>query len=93
MNSSDDVVATKVKLRHESLARRDALPPNERARAAEAIALRALPLPPRAGLVVSGFMPIRTEINPLPLLRRYAEAGAQLALPAIEGRGKPLRLS
>lgn len=51
-----------------------------------------LPVPARAGLVVSGFMPIRSEINPLPLMRRYAEAGAQLALPAIAARGKPLHL-
>jgi 5-formyltetrahydrofolate cyclo-ligase len=35
-------------------------------------------------------MPIKSEINPLPLLRRYADMGAQLALPAIAGRGKPL---
>ena len=35
-------------------------------------------------------MPMKTEINPLPLLRKLAGAGAQLALPAIAGRGKPL---
>src|SRR6185437_7902472 len=32
----------------------------------------------------------RSEINPLPLLRRLAAAGARLALPVIAGRGKPL---
>jgi 5-formyltetrahydrofolate cyclo-ligase len=35
-------------------------------------------------------MPLKTEINPLPLMRKLAEQGAQLALPAIDGRGKPL---
>ena len=33
---------------------------------------------------------MKTEINPLPLMRKLADAGAQLALPAIAGRGKPL---
>jgi len=82
----------KAKFRTEALARRDALPADERAKAGEAIAARGFPLAPRPGLIVSGFMPIRSEINPLPLLRRYAEAGAQLALPAIDSRGKPLLL-
>jgi 5-formyltetrahydrofolate cyclo-ligase len=89
---SSSIPEQKAILRHASLARRDALPPAERAKAGEAIAARGFPLAPRSGLIVSGFMPIRSEINPLPLLRRYAEAGAQLALPAIDGRGKPLRL-
>jgi 5-formyltetrahydrofolate cyclo-ligase len=35
-------------------------------------------------------MPLKSEINPLPLLQRLSEAGARLALPAIAGRGKPL---
>jgi len=82
----------KAKLRSEALARRDALPAEVRQAAAETIAARPLPVPARDGLVVSGFMPIRSEINPLPLLRRYADAGARLVLPAIDGRGKPLRL-
>ena len=33
---------------------------------------------------------MKTEINPLPLMRKLADAGARLALPAIAGRGKPL---
>ncbi len=35
-------------------------------------------------------MPLKSEINPIPLMRKLAAAGAQLALPAIAGRGKPL---
>jgi 5-formyltetrahydrofolate cyclo-ligase len=66
------------------------MPAPDRAAAADAIAARDLPVPVTPGLVVSGFSPIRSEINPLPLLRRFAEAGAGLALPAIAGRGKPL---
>jgi 5-formyltetrahydrofolate cyclo-ligase len=35
-------------------------------------------------------MPLKSEINPLPLMKVLAGAGAKLALPAIAGRGKPL---
>jgi 5-formyltetrahydrofolate cyclo-ligase len=92
MESSAAVAEQKTRIRAEVLARRDTLSPDARQAAAEAIAARVLPVAPRPGLVVSGFMPIRSEINPLPLMRRYAGEGAQLALPAIDGRGKPLRL-
>ena len=43
-------------------------------------------------MIVSGFMPLKSEINPLPLMKTLAAAGAQLALPAIAGRGKPLTM-
>src|SRR5690606_31087637 len=56
---------------------------------AETIAARGLPVA-TAGKVVSGFMPLKSEINPIPLMRKAAEAGAALALPAIAGRGHPL---
>ena len=42
------------------------------------------------GAIVSGFMPMKSEINPLPLMRKLADAGARLALPVVAGRGKPL---
>lgn len=80
----------KAELRRAALARRDALPPTERAQAAETIAARAFPLAVAGGVVVSGYMPMKSEINPLPLLRRLAEAGAGLALPVVAGPGKPL---
>jgi 5-formyltetrahydrofolate cyclo-ligase len=92
MNSEVAIVASKARLRTEALARRDALTPDARAGAAEAIAARPLPVRPKPGAIVSGFMPIRSEINPLPLLRRFAEAGAQLALPRIVGRRHPLSM-
>ena len=66
------------------------MPAPERQVAAEGIAARGLPVEVTPGAIVSGFMPMKTEINPLPLLRKLAEAGAQLALPAIDKRGKPL---
>lgn len=79
----------KSKLRTEALARREALAPEMRLAAAETIARRPFPVDV-ARKIVSGFMPLRSEINPLPLMRKLSEAGAQLALPAIAGRGKPL---
>jgi 5-formyltetrahydrofolate cyclo-ligase len=80
----------KAQLRSVTLAQRDAMPADERQRAAEVLATRTFPIAVPQGAVVSGFMPMRTEINPLPLMRRLAAAGAQLALPVIQGRGKPL---
>ena len=92
MNQPATVETLKSQIRRDAIARRDALPAAERQAAAETIATRPLPAAIKPGVIVSGFMPMRTEINPLPLLRRLAEAGAQLALPAIAGRGKPLTM-
>jgi 5-formyltetrahydrofolate cyclo-ligase len=80
----------KAVLRRAALARRDALPPAERMQAAFAIAARGLPVEVTPGTVVSGFSPLKSEISPLPLLRRIADAGASLALPVVVGRGQPL---
>jgi 5-formyltetrahydrofolate cyclo-ligase len=80
----------KTALRRAALVRRDALPPAERMAAALAIAERGLPVEVTPGTVVSGFSPLKSEISPLPLLRRLADAGANLALPVVIGRGQPL---
>jgi 5-formyltetrahydrofolate cyclo-ligase len=80
----------KAKLRGEAIARRDALPADARRVAAEAIAARPFPVPVAVGAVVSGFMPMKSEINPLPLMEKLVGQGAQLALPVVAGRGKPL---
>ena len=82
----------KVVLRREALARRDALSPAERSRAAEMIAARAFPLATVTGTIVSGFAPMKSEINPLPLMRKLSDAGAKLALPVVAGKGKPLTM-
>ena len=86
----DLTAAAKAELRREAVARRDALPTEARTAAAEAIAARPFPLPIAPGVIVSGFMPLNSEINPLPLMRKLAELGAKLALPVVMGRGKPL---
>jgi 5-formyltetrahydrofolate cyclo-ligase len=86
----DEAQTEKEKLRVEALSKRDALPAEMRAAGAETIAARAFPIHIGAGMIVSGFMPLKSEISPLPLMRKLADAGAALALPAIAGRGKPL---
>jgi 5-formyltetrahydrofolate cyclo-ligase len=90
MPPSDSISELKSVIRKDALMRRDALPAAERAKAAEIIATRPFPVAMNAGMIVSGFMPLKTEINPLPLMRSLAAQGARLALPAIDGRGKPL---
>ena len=80
----------KAELRAAAQARRDAMSADVRKRAAEAIAAREFPLAIAPGAIVSGFIPLKSEISPLPLMQKLNEAGAQLALPAIAGRGKPL---
>ena len=91
MNATDSTVADqKARLREQTLALRDVFPAVMRAAAAETIAARPFPLRIERGMVVSGFSPMKTEINPIPLMRKLADAGVQLALPAIAGRGKPL---
>jgi 5-formyltetrahydrofolate cyclo-ligase len=83
----DDLKKT---IRREAVARRDGLPAAERAKAAEAIAARPFPIAIKPGTIVSGFSSLKSEINPVPLMRRLADQGAQLALPVVAGKGKPL---
>jgi 5-formyltetrahydrofolate cyclo-ligase len=90
MTSLASIEESKATLRSEAMARRDALPADARRAAAEAIAARKFPLAVAPGMIVSGFMPLKSEINPLPLLRKLADAGAALVLPVVAGRGKPL---
>ena len=90
MSHSVSIADAKAALRRDALARRDALPADIRRAAGEAIAARPFPLTLSPGVIVSGFMPMKSEINPIPLMRKLADAGAKLALPVIAGRGSPL---
>jgi 5-formyltetrahydrofolate cyclo-ligase len=92
MSSVSFIDEEKAIARRDALTRRNALPAELRAQAAEAIADRPFPVPVAPGTIVSGFMPLKSEINPLPLMRKLAGAGARLALPVIDARGKPLIL-
>jgi 5-formyltetrahydrofolate cyclo-ligase len=81
---------SKQHLRAAALAKRDALSGEDRAAAAEVIASRGLPFEIARGTVVAGYAPIRSEIDPIPLMRELAARGARLALPAVMARGKSL---
>ena len=91
MDEMSSIDAMKAELRRRAVAVRDALPGPERAAAAAAIAARDLPVDVFPGAIVSGFSPLKGEINPLPLMRRLALGGVQLALPVTPPRGEPLR--
>ena len=47
-------------------------------------------LAPHRGRVLAGYMPIRTEIDPLPVMAEMAAHGP-VCVPVIEGAGRPLR--
>jgi 5-formyltetrahydrofolate cyclo-ligase len=77
-------------LRKIALDARDAMDADVRATASEKLAARGLPFEIAAGTIVSGYSPIRSELDPAPLMRKLAEQGAKLALPAVMARGKSL---
>src|SRR5258707_15898572 len=77
-------------LRAAALAKRDALSDAQRIAAAQALALRGLPFDIAHGTIVAGYSPIRSEIDPTPLMHKLAARGAQLALPVIVARDAPL---
>lgn len=79
----------KQQLRRDCLARRDQLDPALRAAAAEALVARMPALP--AGAAIAGYWPIRSEIDPRPLMHHLAAAGHVLALPAVATDGVTLQ--
>ena len=75
----------KAAIRAQALARRDALDLDLRRNASQAMAETGrAALGEVAGKSISGFWPIRSELDPRPLMRGLAAAGATLALPSIE---------
>jgi 5-formyltetrahydrofolate cyclo-ligase len=84
---------TKAMLRRDVLARRDALDPGFRQTASDRIALHVVQVlsgaPPA---IVSGFLPIRSEIDPRPAMTALAARGHRLALPCVTPDGLVFRL-
>jgi 5-formyltetrahydrofolate cyclo-ligase len=63
-----------------------------RTAAADAIATRlADELPLAAGAIVSGYWPLSGELDPRVAMARLAGRGHPLALPRLDGSGRPLR--
>lgn len=74
---------SKADLRADVLARRAAILETDRLAAAQRVAesIAALPIP--QGAIVSGFLPIRGEIDPRPALDDLARRGHRLCLPVV----------
>jgi len=71
-------------LRQEAFARRDALNKDWRRQASRTIAMRALALPElREVRPVGGYWPIRSEVDPRPILRGLVRRGQDVALSQI----------
>jgi len=85
-----ETISQKAALRRVILAERDALSAEYRARCASALAgkasstaLRTLLPPP--GAIIAGYWPIRSEMDPRPLMQALRAAGYRIALPRILG--------
>ena len=73
----------KKELRRAALARRDGLDPQWRIEASLRMAESAASIEVEPGEVVSGFWPIRSEVDTRPLMFSLREKGARLCLPVI----------
>ncbi len=78
-----DIKSLKKQLRLDALAQRDALDPVFRIEASLGMADIAKTLDVTHGDVVSGFWPMRSEVDVRPLMFALREQGARLGLPAI----------
>lgn len=92
LSEQGDVTGAKRELRARIVAWRNGLTAGQRAEAGAALAKHGLAfLGPRApGTVVSGFASLPDELDCMPLLGRLAGEGSQLALPIVQGKGRPL---
>jgi 5-formyltetrahydrofolate cyclo-ligase len=81
----------KRELRRAMLERRASFGDAERQAAAQALVdmyRRERPFAPKG--IVTGFWPINDELDIRPLMQALADAGCQLALPVVQGKGRPL---
>ena len=83
---ANDPRAAKARLRRLVLERRAGVHADAREAAARALTEASLRFGRVADKVVSGFWPIRGEIDPRPLMERLAGEGATLALPVVIDR-------
>jgi 5-formyltetrahydrofolate cyclo-ligase len=91
LSTAQSLVRRKAVLRAEQRRRRSALDADLRAAAAETVAdrlVQAFRLQP--GSIVSGYWPLADELDPRPAMIRLAGLGHPLALPRVQGRGRPL---
>jgi 5-formyltetrahydrofolate cyclo-ligase len=91
---TSDSIATKAAknaLRERMRAWREGLSKQAVVHAAEAVAAHGLAfLQPEPAAVVSGFASLPDEFRLWPLLRALSDQGSRLALPVMQGKGRPL---
>lgn len=76
----------KSQIRSEALARRDGLSQQTRDKAAENLSEQIYKMRDHIGAgPLSGFWPIRSEIDPRPAMMRFSTLGVALALPVVTG--------
>lgn len=90
MDGNQFLANLKNDFRRGALAQRDALSVEARADAAARIAAASLPVELPRGVIVAGYSPINSEIDPFPVMRALADRGATLALPVIIAREQAL---
>jgi 5-formyltetrahydrofolate cyclo-ligase len=90
VNEKVDIVERKKALRARIKAWRAGLGAEAIARAADAVAGHGLAFLDLRPTVVSAFSPLPDEFRIWPLLRRLAAEGHRLALPVMQGKGRPL---
>jgi 5-formyltetrahydrofolate cyclo-ligase len=84
MNPSSTDIITKAGLRTAALARRDLLTTVERDEASAAIVAQAIALIEEAGpKTLAAYLPIRTEVDPRPIIAWAFRHGIAVALPAV----------
>jgi 5-formyltetrahydrofolate cyclo-ligase len=92
VSEASNILQEKTALRARIKAWRAELGAEVQTRAAQAVARQGLDFlePHHEAAVVSGFAPLPDEFRIWPLLRRLHGQGFRLALPAMQGKGKPL---
>ena len=81
----------KSKLRAELIKKRLEIPKEIAERAALALAENFLDIIPRADFVIAGYVPMRGEIDVMPLLKKLATRGNKICLPIIDDNIKILK--
>ncbi len=90
MDGNHFLAKLKDEFRSGALAQRDGLSVEARSNAAAAIAATSLPVELPRGVIVAGYSPIKSELDPFPLMRALADKGAVLALPVVIARDHAL---
>ena len=87
---TDVSVDLKAIARKRALAQRGAVHARDRSDADVASTLLTTFLAPHYGKVIAGYMPIKSEINPLPAMKTLSKQGP-VAVPIVEAKATPLR--